>query len=433
MTLAQPVMNAVRHVAEGHRRAIAQAYARQGLDAKRSQAWCEYGYAEHLTLDDYRKAWQRNAIAHGVTEKVLSKVWGTSPWLIEGDEYDEATPLTTWEGLVSNWAKRTNAWRMMEEADRMRMLGGYAYMLLRVADNKKMDQPVKRINNINAVVELVPVWADQIKPSRVNTNTQSPDYDKVEMWQYTEPSLHGAGSRTVDVHPDRVVTIGDPRYGIPFLRAGFNALVNLEKIEGGSGESFLKNSARQLHIDFDKDAKLRDIADAHGVPMSDLGDVYNEVVQEMNIGNDNALITQGATANLLTTTPADPQPSYNTNVQSSSAAFDVASKIIVGNQTGERASTEDLKSFNDRCQSDRMREVGPEVVRPIIDRLIELKALEQPADDYSVMWDDLTAPSKEDRMAMVKVMAETNQIMFMEGGLYTREQMLSEAGFEVEE
>ena len=112
----------------------------------------------------------------------------------------------------------------------------------------------------------------------------------------------------------------------------------------------------------------------------------------------------------------------------------MASKIIVGNQTGERASTEDLKSFNERCQSDRMREVGPSCAKPHHSTdLIELKALEQPGNDYSVMWDDLTAPTKEDRMAMVKIMAETNQIMFMEGGLYTRDQMLSEAGFEVEE
>ena len=140
-TLTQPVINPVRHAVEGIQQP--QAYARQGLDA---MVQGEHG-AESLTLDDYRKAWKRNAIAHGVTEKVLSKVWGTSPWVIEGETWDEATPLTTWEGLVSNWAKRTNAWRMMEEADRMRMLGGYAYMLLRIADNKKMDQPVKRINN----------------------------------------------------------------------------------------------------------------------------------------------------------------------------------------------------------------------------------------------------------------------------------------------
>lgn len=430
-TLPQPVMNAVRQVAQGHRRAIAEAYARQGLDAKRGQAWCEYGYRENLTLNDYRQAWQRNAIGFGAVEKVLGKVWGTSPWVIEGEAWDEATPLTAWEGMISNWAKRAGVWPMLEEADRMRMLGGYSYLLLRIADSRRMNQPVKRINNINAIVELVPVWADQLRPGRTETNPDSKDFGKVLMWQYDEPVDHGV--RTVDVHPDRVVTIGDPRYGIPFLRAGFNALTNIEKIEGGSGESFLKNASRQLHIDFDKDAKLRDIADAHGVPMSELGDVYNEVVAEMNIGNDNALITQGATAGLLTTTAADPRPSYETNIQSFSASVDMASKILIGNQTGERASTEDLKSFNARCQSDRIRHVGPKTVTPLINHLIELKALDAPAKGFTVMWDDLTEPTKVERMDMVKVMAETNQIMFMEGGIYTREQMLSEAGFEVEE
>ncbi|MEN3936824.1 hypothetical protein V9P81_26220, partial [Enterobacter hormaechei subsp. hoffmannii] len=47
-------------------------------------------------------------------------------------------------------------------------------------------------------------------------------------------------------------------------------------------------------INFDKEAKLDEIARAYGVDYSELNEIYDKVAREMNIGNDSVLITQGA-------------------------------------------------------------------------------------------------------------------------------------------
>ncbi|EAQ6918689.1 DUF1073 domain-containing protein, partial [Salmonella enterica] len=41
-----------------------------GLDAKRSSAWCEYGFKEDLTFDDLYKLYRRGGIAFGAVNKI---------------------------------------------------------------------------------------------------------------------------------------------------------------------------------------------------------------------------------------------------------------------------------------------------------------------------------------------------------------------------
>lgn len=396
-----------------------------GMDAKRGQAWAEYGYRPDLTTADYRAAWERGGVAFGAVEKVLGKVWATAPWVIEGDPTAEATAVTAWEAEIAQWADDVGAWAALRHADRMRMLGGWAGLVVRIADGKRLDQPVKRISSLAAIVELVPVYRDQLTVIDRELNEASADYGKPRMWSYTEPASAGLPAREVQVHADRLIVVGDPRLGVPFLRAGYNDLVNIEKILGGSGEAFLKNSARHLNINFNPDVQLQQLADAYGVPVAEINEIFNEVTREINAGNDAAIITQGATVTPLVATAPDPRPAFEVAIQSFSAATDIASKILIGNQTGERASTEDLRAFNERCQADRVAIVGASV-RALIQRLIQLGALERRR--FSVMWDDLTAQTPSERIATAKVMAETNQLMQLEGGLYTREQILLAAG-----
>jgi len=97
-------------------------------------------------------------------------------------------------------------------------------------------------------------------------------------------------------------------------------------VEGGSGESFLKNAARQLSINFDKEAKLDEIARAYGVDYSELNEIYDKVAREMNIGNDSVLITQGANVAPIVAAVSDPSPTYNVNLQTAAAALDIPTK-----------------------------------------------------------------------------------------------------------
>ncbi|MEY1278408.1 DUF1073 domain-containing protein, partial [Providencia rettgeri] len=209
----------------------------------------------------------------------------------------------------------------------------------------------------------------------------------------------------------------------------YNAFVSLEKVEGGSGESFLKNAARQLSVNFDKEAKLDDLARAYGVEMSELQEIYNDVAREINIGNDAVMITQGANVNPLVTAVSDPTPTYNVNLQTAAAAMDIPSKILVGMQTGERASTEDQKYFNSRCQSRRESELSFEV-EDFIDHLTRIKVLE-PIAEKTVIWDDLNEQSATEKLDSAEKMSRINQTSLATGEpVFTVEEIRTAAGHE---
>src|SRR5690606_3952292 len=107
---------------------------------------------------------------------------------------------------------------------------------------------------------------------------------------------------------------------------------------------------------------------------------------ELNRGNDVVMPTQGATVTPLVTAVADPGPTYDVNLQTVSAALDIPSRVLVGNQQGERASTEDQRYFNARCQS-RRKDLSFEI-EDFVDHLARIGVL-KPASEKTVMWDDL--------------------------------------------
>src|SRR5690606_3707223 len=224
-------------------------------------------------------------------------------------------------------------------------------------------------------------------------------------WQYDQVTANGGRSQ-VKIHYDRIFILGDyTADAIGFLDPAYNAFVSLEKVEGGSGESFLKNAARQLNINFDKDVDLAGIASMYGVTLAELQDKYDEAAVEVNRGNDMVLPTQGATVTPLVATVPDPTPTYTINIQTIAAALDIPQRILIGNQTGERASTEDREYFNARCQS-RREELGYEI-RQLVEHLMRLKII-APEPEFAVMWDDLTEAKQGDKLANAKTMAEVN-------------------------
>lgn len=260
-----------------------------GLDNKRGSAWCEYGFPEQITYDNLYSLYRRGGIAHGAVEKLVGKCWQTNPEIIEGDKADEKRAETAWEKKLKP-VFTNRLWRAFAEADRRRLVGRYSGILLHIRDNKPWNTEATRGRGLEKVTVA---WAGSLNVSEWDTGLNSQTYGQPKMWQYTERLSNGA-SRRVEIHPDRIFILGDyTDDAIGFLEPAYNAFVSLEKVEGGSGESFLKNAARQLALSFDKEIDFGSLASMYGVSVDELQDKFNEAAREMNRGNDVLMSLQG--------------------------------------------------------------------------------------------------------------------------------------------
>lgn len=433
-----PLQLAVNDLTERQLIATRNAYALGGNDAKRPNAWCEYGFPNDLVFEDLYRMYERHGVAHGVVHRLLDKCWETLPEVIQGDKADENTQQTPWEKSIAKQFKKLKVWKHFKEADRMRMVGHYSGILLQVADSKQWHDSLSA--KVGVLVKLIPAWEGQLEPAAWDMNPASPTYGEPSMWTFNEASVKENDSRdpgrTMQVHPSRVYIVGDYRTGVPLLKAGYNDFVTIEKVVGGAGESFLKNAARQLNINFDAEADMDKVARLYGVPLSELHTAFDEVAKGMNRGQDTVLGTQGATVSTLAATVPDPEKPFNVALQSACASVQIPVKVVVGMQTGERASTEDTKDFNKRGQGRRVSELSDDI-EGFVAHLIRYRLVDGPPGvdaEVTCVWDDLSEATLTERLANAKTMAETNQLGNATGErYYTPEQIVTTAGFEVED
>lgn len=247
--------------------------------------------------------------------------------------------------------------------------------------------------------------------------TNSETFGYPTMFTFRESAVGDSGTtgspgRKLTVHPDRVIILGDIINGIPLLRAGFNDFVNIEKILGGSGESFLKNAARQININFDQKAQLSDIAQAHGVPVKDLRKVFNNVTEALNQGIDQTLITQAATVTPMVSNVPDPQQHFNAAIMSAAASIMIPVMVWIGSQTGERASSEDQKDWNKTIQGRRLQLLASDI-ETVVARLMRLSLI--PLMETSVVWSDLSEATQGEKLANAKLMGEIDALFAATG------------------
>lgn len=395
--------------------------AGMGLDAKRPTSWQQYGYTDTLSFDHFYRAYSRGGAAFGAVHRLLDKCWELVP-RIKMPGTDDETP---WETKLSALLKGIKAWQKLRDLDRRNMVGRYAGLILRAADGKRLSEPLQRAAKL---VDIVPLFEDQLQVIKWHTDeADAENFGKPAMWQYRRRSLSSDGNQQgkpdewADVHPSRLLILaegaagGDFLDGVPLLRAGFNALTDLEKVRGGSGESFLKNASRNLNVNFSPEASPMALAaNPDGTPTGkQVHEVLAERVGNLNRSIDAVLVTQGAEAKTLSTTQADPEWPWMVAANDFAASVQIPATILFGQQTGRLASDQDQKDWIARCKSRQANELTP-MVEEFIRRGQAAGWFEE--GDFEIEWPDLDAPSDDDKVERADKMTATNYKAWQAGG-----------------
>jgi len=365
------------------------------LDAKRPRAWDQYGWPDIVEFDRLRVAYERGGPGFGAVHKLLGRCWLERPRIKQPEQDAE----TTWEKGVAKALRKL--WPRLRDFDRRNLVGRYAGLIYRVADSQTLDQPLKR----GKLVDLVPVWEDQLRVDAWDQNADSPTFGQPTMWSYRMRAPHATQTQAAPdqwqkVHPSRVQILAEGAAGseffegIPLLRAGFNHLVDLEKISGGSAESFLKNSARTIVLKFDANSSPQAItANPDGTPSGKtVAEAVEEKVDKLNRNVDASIVMQGGEATTLQTQVSDPTGAWTTAANSFAASVQIPFTVLFGQQTGRLASDQDQADWNARCQERRDLELTP-MLEELVTRLQAVGAIE--AGEFEVEWAPLDSPGDD--------------------------------------
>jgi len=375
----------------------------------------DFGFPKTITFEQFWQMYARNGIARAAVSKTILKTWETSPYVQENDDASDLTQLET--DLQQRFAD-LRFWQKIAEADRRSLVGNYAGLVLRFADGKRFNEPVDRVpGGLDGLVEVIPAWQAQLTVDEWHNDELQENYGSPKMFTFNEAALNGTTTpRKFAVHPDRVVVWSQDGtvHNDSSLSAGYNDLITIEKVIGAGGEGFWKNAKSAPVLQIDKDAKAEAMAQAMGVSKTELADAMNTQVNDWQKGFDSLLMLQGMEAKTLGVTLPQPAEFVNVALQSFASSWGIPIKILVGMQTGERASQEDAKEWAKTCMARRNGSIVPNIMQ-LIRRLERFGVMaEKP---WSVDWADLTESDMAEKIDRATKMADINVKNAQSGGI----------------
>ena len=362
--------------------------------------WEMFGYPECIDKYEYQKMYDRNPVAHRVVELYPAECWQQLPSIFDSD----APTQSRFEIQIKDLFQRYNIWSMLRRVDVLSGIGNFGILLMGVGDGKPLHEPVDlspmpdgsprryKLQYIRAFPHSQ-VAISASESDKTNRRYGHPTSYRI---QFQPNDLVTDVEGFVDlaeqnVHWTRVIHIADNRevseiYGIPRLQLVYNALLDLEKVFGSSGEMFWKGAFPGYVVEA-TDNQL-------GTVQIDSESIRHEIEKyENNLQRWMAL--KNAHVNPLSSSYSDPSNHIKTCLDQIALAVGCPMRILLGSERGELASSQDGVLWRKRLMERQGSYITPFIIRPVVQYLINCGMVDPPYDnDFHVEWPDLSSETE---------------------------------------
>lgn len=390
------------------------------------------GYAETLDSFDYRDRYRRGDIAARLVDIFPRATW-RSGFTLTDSEDKPGEDATLFETDAAEFMKDHNIVGELLRADTLAALDTYSIVVLGGNLNDgKMDTPLTSLSDGLQFTSVAAAWNAPINTVDKDTNSKRFGQPLTYNVQFqatvndatttggvgrsqVRPNLPsvvestggadtgGIGSMTV--HWTRIIHVADNLldnkiHGEPRLRRCWNRLDDLEKIVGGGSEASWRSMVQKLIVDAGAEAQLDPQAEED----------FDIEIEEMRHGLRDVLrMTGGGTVKDISPRMVNFSANGKFIVQLIAGAYGIPYRILLGSEQGELASSQDEDNMDDRVDERRTFFATP-LVRMLFDRLIELGAIIEPADDvYEVKWPLTEDLNESEKAEVVERLTKANQ------------------------
>lgn len=342
------------------------------------------GYNRDPGFDDFYLRYDRQDIAGRIVDMPAAATWRNAP---EVKEDDDKSNETTFEEMWGDLADRLRVTHYMERADRLAGIGRYSVLLIGVRGSGQLNTPLEKgmVRKPEDIIYLS-VFSEKSAPiEKWVTDPGDPRFGKPELYKIDfagEFKRSGFNVGEQLVHHSRVIHVAeglleDEVYGRSRLRRVHNLFDDLAKTVGGSAEMFWRGAERGLHANLKEDARIDD------------PEKLSEEIDEYVHGLRRFIRTQGMDINVLQGEIADPRGNFEVLISLVAGSTGIPKRVLLGAERGELASSQDETNWNSYVHERQVHFAEPQMLRPFIDKLIELGALPEPKEPYYVEWPNL--------------------------------------------
>lgn len=359
------------------------------------------GYPSDTALDYsyYLGRYKRQDMSNAVIKKPVEACWNNFVTVKDSEEPEGGdTFKTAWEELD----KRLKLRKTFTKLDKVTGLGEYGVLLFGFDDVKNQKDFQKPASGKLRLIYVKAVSQPNAGITEWETDTKNPRYGQPKMYQIKvgEPGQNEAGISLL-VHHSRVVHVTDEQlesdiFGMPRLMPIINRLIDLEKLMGGDAEMFWRG-ARPGYTAIPKDDFELD------------DDQFDDLERQLDkYENDlrRFITAEGVDIQALTQQVADPKNHVEIQIQGISAQTNIPKRILVGSERGELSSEQDKVMWLKYIKSRMEDWAEPDIIVPFIEKCQNHNIL--PSDvEYTVVWQDLFAPSEKEKAEVGKTRAES--------------------------
>ena len=356
------------------------------------------GYPLTIDYTDYASRYSRQDIAKAVIDRPVKVTWRGELEIVESDDDKETQLERAWKDLEERLKLKSRFVRL----DKLVGIGQYGVLLLGLNDVTSSEGWIEpAIGGNKKLMYVKPFGEGKAVISKWETRTRNPRYGMPLLYDITATDVEGSSTSQIQVHYSRLLhvtgeTLESEVLGTPRLEVVYNRLMDLEKLVGGDAEMFWRGArpgyGGVLDKDWDMDQQTKD----------DLKDQIDEYEHNLR----RILIAKGMHFEPLAQQVADPKSHVDVQMQMISAVTGIPKRILTGSERGELASTQDKEEWLTFVKARREEYAEPVIVRPFIDRCVELGILPAAGEvGYTVKWEDLFAPSEKERVEIGKVRA----------------------------
>jgi uncharacterized protein len=352
-----------------------------------------FGYPQYLQPRDYRTMYDRGDIAGRVIDAYPDATWREAP-TVEG--------LTNFETV----ADQVKLWSVMPRLDRLCQLGHYGVLLLGLDGGEPLETPARASNY--RLLYIQPHSELTADITKWDDDPKSPRYNKPEMYNITSgPNWQGTAgvSRQLRVHHSRVIHIAEDALeheaiGVPRLQRVYNRMMDIEKLAGGSAEMYWQNVAMMIAFIADKDVQFAE---------SDKAEMA-EQLEEMQHGLRRMLRLRGVEAHNLAPglQGAGPAEHFQMQVDLVAAASGIPKRILLGNEAGELASSQDETAWQGRISERRKQFAVPIMLRPLIMRGLDQGWLQGTLKKDGISWPESDTLGEKGRAEVAFLTAQAS-------------------------